>query len=62
MPDTVKVGETNTGPVGTEEPVIDPGCEGHADDTDAPLAKVDDPPVLLGAELEDHESDAGYSE
>ena len=25
MPDTVKVGETNTGPVGTEESVIDPG-------------------------------------
>ena len=59
VPDSMKVGEADTGPVGTEEPVVDPGHQGHADDADAPLAEVDDPHVDLCAELHDHEGDAG---
>ena len=59
VPDTVKVGEANTCPVGTEESVVDPGNQGHTDDADAPLAEVNDPRVDLRAELHDHEGDAG---
>ena len=59
MPDSVEIGEANACPIGTEEPVVDPGHQGHADDADAPLAEVDDPHVDLCAELHDHEGDAG---
>ena len=59
VPDTVKVGEANTCPVGTEEPVVDPGHQGHGDNADTPLAEVDDPLVPLLLEDHHHEADAG---
>ena len=59
VPDSVEVGEAHTGPVGTEEPVVDPGHQGHGDDPDTPLAEVDDPPVPLRLEDHHHEADAG---
>ena len=59
VPDSMKVGEADTGPVGTEEPVVDPGHQGHGDNADTPLAEVDDPPVPLRLEDHHHEADAG---
>ena len=59
VPDTVEVGEAHPGPVGAEEPVIDPGDQSHADDADAPLAQGHDPLVVLESELERHQADAG---
>ena len=59
VPDTVEVGEAHPGPVGAEEPVVDPGGQRHADDADAPLAQGHDPLVVLESELERHQADAG---
>ena len=59
VPDSVEVGEADTDPVGTEEPVIDPGHQGHGDDADAPLAEVDNPRVPLRLEHHHHEANAG---
>lgn len=59
VPDTVQVGETHPGPVGAEEPVVDPGDQRHADDADAPLAQGHNPLVVLQPELERHQADAG---
>ena len=55
----MEVGEADTCPIGTEEPVIDPGNQGHGDDADAPLTEVYDPPVPLLLEDHHHEPDAG---
>ena len=62
VPDTVEVGEANPGPVGAEEPVIDPGDQSHADDADAPLAQAHDPLVPLLPQLQRHQADAGDSQ
>ena len=62
MPDSVEIGEADTCPIGTEEPVIDPGHQGHGDDADAPLPKVDNPRVPLGLENHHHQADAGHSQ
>ena len=59
VPDTVEVREAHASPVGTEEPVIDPGHQRHRDDPDAPFAEVDDPRVPLGLEHHHHEANAG---
>ena len=62
VPDTVEVGEADTDPVGTEEPVIDPGHQGHGDDADAPFSKVDNPRVPLCLKNHHHEANAGHSQ
>ena len=59
VPDTMEVGEAHPGPVGAEEPVIDPGDQSHADDADAPLAQGHDPLVILESELKRHQANAG---
>ena len=51
MPNSMQIWETNLCPVWTEEPVVDPGCESHADDANASLTKVNDSPVLLLLQL-----------
>ena len=62
MPDSVEIGEANACPIGTEEPVIDPGNQGHGDDADAPLPKVDNPRVPLCLENHHHQANAGHSQ
>ena len=47
VPDPMKIRKANSGPVGTEEPVIDPSCESHANDPDTPLSQPDNSLVLL---------------
>ena len=59
MPNTVEVREAHSGPIGTEEPVIDPGNQRHGDDTDAPFAKVDNPRVPLRLEHHHHQANTG---
>ena len=62
MPHSVEVGEAQTCPIGTEEPVIDPGHQGHGDDADAPFPKVDNPRVPLCLENHHHQANAGHSQ
>ena len=55
VPDSVEVREANIGPVGTEEPVIDPGNQRHGDDADTPFTKVDNPRVPFRLEHHHHQ-------
>ena len=62
MPDSVEVREADPGPIGTEEPVVDPGNQSHRDDTDAPFTKVDNPRVPLCLENHHHQANTGDSQ
>ena len=62
VPDSVEVREAHIGPVGTEEPVIDPGHQGHGDDGDTPFTEVDNPRVPLRLEHHHHQANAGDSQ
>ena len=62
MPDSMEVREANRSPVGTEEPIIDPGNQGHGDDADTPFTKVEDLRVPLVLKHHHHQANAGDSQ
>ena len=59
VPDTMQVREAHPSPVRAEEPVIDPGGESHANDTNTSLTQVNYSPVLLLLQLHRHQAYTG---
>ena len=61
MPNTMKIGESNSCPIRAEKSVIYPSCECHTNNANASLTQMNNSLVFLVFQLHRHQSNAWYS-